>query len=714
MKHNKYYESFLNIRNMNLVTGIEPEYLQLIQNFFDNVDPAVYYMLEGRFQKNIKSKKATLPSSEELIKLLESHRLVKRSRKKGQNIKPLDIIKGFKILEQQLYHNGEIDKSSFDNLSIGEYKECLVKCSDSITTLLLCIQNIPAGQARALLSLLHTGICIYRQFGVKAEASKDTITLPYSGTMELDEVTKTYFTDEKIDRFINRFLDKSKIFDHDKLFIYSGNASSPNSGHSSINFLQDAAGLYKDKTLFDNVMDLAHCFSNGTNLKNIVDVLIDNATWDRNYMNDKLHSRIVTFTAPGGKARIIVVADWITQTALSAIHKTQFQLLQQIPADRTFDHKSGLDLYDENAESFISVDLSAATDRLPRVLQARIIDRLYTILGMDGSKIARHWLASVDREYDTTSSFLEKQAKVVRYSVGQGMGLFSSWSSMALTHHFIVNELCGIDVSNYRLVGDDLLLRNSEEQYSAYCDIFDKIGVSVNPAKTLVSKNKPHTLEFARNYIILSHKIDPLPMGIVFSYYDEKTSGSEVFYNFIHTLDFIDPLKLLELLKITDFKEMHIIAYFIWKQKKLPYERINSILISSHVRGLAITEAQFQTILEICESKKDEPSIQRRQVIFVESLLSQCTMRREEDLAKTAILGRDVPGLIFRSQDMRDYSEVMRERIRGATPVYYLPGLGNPTASKKERRLIFDFLHFLFKQDKSLKPPKQLKNSKKG
>jgi len=91
---------------MNLVTGIEPEYLQLIQNFFDNVDPAVYYMLEGRFQKNIKSKKATLPSSEELIKLLESHRLVKRSRKKGQNIKPLDIIKGFKILEQQLYHNG--------------------------------------------------------------------------------------------------------------------------------------------------------------------------------------------------------------------------------------------------------------------------------------------------------------------------------------------------------------------------------------------------------------------------------------------------------------------------------------------------------------------------------------------------------------------------------------------------------------------------------
>lgn len=95
---------------------------------------------------------------------------------------------------------------------------------------------------------------------------------------------------------------KCSLSSYDELFIYSGNASSPNGGHSSVNYLSDVAGLYNDKRLYKDVMALALLFKNGQALKNIVDVIVLNSAYDKEYCSDKIHSRIVTFTAPGGKA----------------------------------------------------------------------------------------------------------------------------------------------------------------------------------------------------------------------------------------------------------------------------------------------------------------------------------------------------------------------------------------------------------------------------
>jgi hypothetical protein len=385
------------------------------------------------------------------------------------------------------------------------------------------------------------------------------------------------------------------------------------------------------------------------------------------------------------------VADWVSQTSLSAIHKTQFGVLKQIPADKTFDHKKGLDLYNQDASAYMSVDLSAATDRLPRILQARIIDRLYTLLGMNGSQIAQHWLSVVDRTYITKNSLLEKISPTVRYSVGQGMGLFSSWSSMALMHHFIVSELCRFDQDSYALVGDDLLLKNDLDKYAKYLQIMSEIGVSVNQSKTLVSTQSPHTVEFARNYIIMGHKITPLPLGVIFSYYDAKLSGSEVFCNFKDTFYFIDPGKLLDHLNVINLFELHTIAYYLYINKICDINKIRALL-SLQNSELLISEDQLSFISEITKSE-EHSKIKRPQIMFIESLLSQCSMRREEDLAKVASLGDDFAALRFAGdQIIEDYSDIMRERILGAVPITYLPGLGNPTTTKRERRLIYDYL----------------------
>jgi len=51
-----------------------------------------------------------------------------------------------------------------------------------------------------------------------------------------------------------------------------------------------------------------------------------------------------------------------------------------LPSDCTFNHRRGLELYDKEQEkgsvNFYSIDLSAATDRMPRILQAQVISAI--------------------------------------------------------------------------------------------------------------------------------------------------------------------------------------------------------------------------------------------------------------------------------------------------------------------------------------------------
>jgi hypothetical protein len=89
---------------------------------------------------------------------------------------------------------------------------------------------------------------------------------------------------------------------------------------------------------------------------------------------------------------------------------------------------------------------------------------------------------------------------------------------MAITHHYIVNCLCGINMANYRLVGDDLLIKGSEDQFERYLAVMKAIGLEVNLNKTIVSTNtSQHNVEFARNYVISGCRITPLPFGQMYA-----------------------------------------------------------------------------------------------------------------------------------------------------------------------------------------------------
>lgn len=80
-----------------------------------------------------------------------------------------------------------------------------------------------------------------------------------------------------------------------------------------------------------------------------------------------------------------------------------------------------------------SLDLSAATDRLPVTLQADLLANLVN------GPFAMAWKELlVGRSYYGYHKTLLPQSIDVKYSVGQPMGALSSWAMLAFVHHFIV------------------------------------------------------------------------------------------------------------------------------------------------------------------------------------------------------------------------------------------------------------------------------------
>lgn len=153
-----------------------------------------------------------------------------------------------------------------------------------------------------------------------------------------------------------------------------------------------------------------------------------------------------------GKIRVFAMVDALTQGILLPLHNWLFKSLKSIGQDGTFDQAAPLERLikrmDDPKKTWIaSYDLSAATDRLPLILQKMILEQLGSV------SMAKHWgNLLVGREYK-----LPKEAKSwnlgfdrVTYAVGQPMGAYSSWAMLAVTHHAIVQLAASLALKQYK------------------------------------------------------------------------------------------------------------------------------------------------------------------------------------------------------------------------------------------------------------------------
>jgi len=79
---------------------------------------------------------------------------------------------------------------------------------------------------------------------------------------------------------------------------------------------------------------------------------------------------------PAGKVRVFALVDCITQWVLDPLHKRLFSILRNIPQDGTFDQIKPLERLLRSNKPLYSLDLSAATDRLPIVVQMIVLSPL--------------------------------------------------------------------------------------------------------------------------------------------------------------------------------------------------------------------------------------------------------------------------------------------------------------------------------------------------
>jgi len=660
----------------------------LLDNFLFDILSISKYMLNDRYIHNKKEQKILSEKIDnpDLKKLLIRLGTIS-TPKKIPSVSPSDIIIIFKSFEQYLYHGKKT--SDILNLNLGRYNTNYLNILNILPKLILEVEKIQDNQIRSsIYSIIHSSICIYRQFSVKAVPDVSTITKDYNGAKTLQYNLKYYFSDKNIDIWLDSIKSLESIKHYCKLSIYSGNASSPAGGSHDTNILTDVNAILSDESKRKAIYQVSSQFSGFSDFQILIDTLYENIKLDKDFAMTP-HSRLVTFTAPGMKARVIAVADWVSQTALSAIHFSMFKLLKLIPSDCTFNHKSGLQIYSDKASSFYSLDLSAATDRLPRVLQSRIIARLYTRLGYDGESIAQAWLELIDREYTTKGSAFEKVLTKVKYSVGNGMGLFSSWPTMALTHHYIVSHLCKVPSENYRLVGDDLLIKDCKISYEKYLDIMSDIGMSVNLTKTIKSESGRHTLEFARNYIIKGCPINTIRFGAVYAWIDGNITPESAIWHLRDHIDFHTVDNVFELFHSKNDIILRIsLYYYLWKQNLISNDNVDYLL--SKIKATKFNSTIFSEVKTITTTVADKfKSNEFKSNSFYDNLLSACVVRKEEELIRVTKFAESIALIAFAQDALIEPADRFHRRLTDASLIKYDVELtGGPMLSKRERALI--------------------------
>lgn len=92
--------------------------------------------------------------------------------------------------------------------------------------------------------------------------------------------------------------------------------------------------------------------------------------------------KLVQFPDREDKTRIVAILDYFSQSVLMGFHKYLFKILKRIPQDCTFSQGSFKDdqsFMEINGDTYVSADLSSATDRFPisligTVLKGRFSD----------------------------------------------------------------------------------------------------------------------------------------------------------------------------------------------------------------------------------------------------------------------------------------------------------------------------------------------------
>jgi hypothetical protein len=189
----------------------------------------------------------------------------------------------------------------------------------------------------------------------------------------------------------------------------------------------------------------------------------------------------VFFVFEGGcKVRCVAQPNGWTQLAFRPLHSILSKMQRSFPESCVDDQKRGVEEAMLHKELY-SVDLSSATDRLPRSLQEDILN----MIGLSDYADALEEVAS--------SKWSFPDGTTVSYRVGQPMGLYGSFPLLNITNCLIGRMACRRNQiykdweRHFRVVGDDIIFFEKKVA-STYKTIMSDLGVTISPTKTFEGK----------------------------------------------------------------------------------------------------------------------------------------------------------------------------------------------------------------------------------
>jgi hypothetical protein len=230
--------------------------------------------------------------------------------------------------------------------------------------------------------------------------------------------------------------------------------------------------------------------------------------------------RLHAIDEPAGKVRVVAICDYWTQVSMKPVHDHLFEVLKNISTDATFDQSGIVTRYfNEGLAPHWSFDLKAATDTIPLALYIEVMTVMLRCEGetsIEARQRAELWAKIMtDREFLTPL-----KEGYARYGTGQPMGALSSWASMALVHHALVQfshwrvtkpSSCEPSwFKTYLVLGDDVDIAQNALVAKSYQDSCAELAIVIGLLKSLHSKR--NCFEFANRRFSPDGDISPLSL----------------------------------------------------------------------------------------------------------------------------------------------------------------------------------------------------------
>jgi hypothetical protein len=310
----------------------------------------------------------------------------------------------------------------------------------------------------------------------------------------------------------------------------------------NINWVKTWLEFHGDKKaleLFDRIADEKHWgeygFARGTMstrspIVNLLNRVTGNQAPSRQQINSVYHlqmtdgkieveprpilGRLHAIEEAAGKVRVVAIADYWTQMSLQSVHSHLFKLLAAIHTDATFDQEGRVvEYFKRGLSPHWSFDLKSATDLIPIALYREVLRHL--LIGANESQDQADKRVSLWIKILTDRDWLHpNKLEFVRYTCGQPMGALSSWGSMALVHHALV-QFAAYKVTNakqwygdYLVLGDDVDIATDARIASMYQEVCSAFGIVIGLQKSLHSEK--NCFEFANQRFGPGGNISPL------------------------------------------------------------------------------------------------------------------------------------------------------------------------------------------------------------